>query len=54
MTLVHPNYAPRQLTRIDHDEWSLTVCNFLPTFASPTGVSATPSLGAAARPTTTS
>jgi len=45
MTIVHPGYAPRDLTRTDHDAWSLSVISFAPSQAAPTGVSVSASGG---------
>lgn len=36
--LVHPNYAPRELTRTAHTSWTLTAITFGPTIATPTGL----------------
>ena len=41
MTLVHPNYAPRELKRLGATIWTLTSINFGAPIAAPTGVSAT-------------
>lgn len=41
MTLVHPNYAPRELKRLGATNWTLTTINFGSPIAAPTGVSAT-------------
>ncbi len=41
MTITHPNYAPRDLTRTDHDVWTLSTITFAPSQAAPTGVSVT-------------
>lgn len=35
MTLTHPAYDPRELTRTAHDAWSLTTATFAPTLAAP-------------------
>jgi hypothetical protein len=35
MTLTHPNYAPRQLSRTAHDAWSLAAISFAPSLAAP-------------------
>jgi hypothetical protein len=35
LTLVHPNYEPRELTRTDHHLWTLSVITFLPAIAAP-------------------
>jgi hypothetical protein len=44
MTLVHPTYAPRNLTRVDHDDWQLSLISFVPTSSRPANVVATPSI----------
>ncbi len=41
MTLVHPNYAPRELRRLGATSWTLTTINFGSPIAAPTGVTAT-------------
>ena len=41
LTLVHPNYAPRELKRLGALSWTLTTINFNAPIASPTGVSVT-------------
>ena len=41
MTITHPNYAPRDLTRTDHDAWTLSTITFAPSQTAPTGVSVT-------------
>lgn len=43
LTLVHPNYAPRELRRVAATNWQLTTISFAAPIAAPTGVSATPS-----------
>ena len=40
LSLVHPNYAPRELRRLGALSWSLTTISFGSTLAVPTGVSA--------------
>lgn len=45
LTLTHPNYAPRELSRFDHDNWTLTTIDFQPGIAAPTGVTATATVG---------
>jgi len=40
MTIVHPNYAPRDLTRTGHAAWSLSTITFAPLIAAPGGVGA--------------
>ena len=41
LTLVHPNYAPRELKRLGATNWTLTAIDFAAPIASPTGVSVT-------------
>ena len=41
MILTHPSYAPRKLTRTDHDAWTLTEITFAPEIDDPTGLSLT-------------
>jgi hypothetical protein len=41
MTLVHPDYTPRELSRTDHDAWTLSEINFIPTIDHPTSVAIT-------------
>jgi hypothetical protein len=41
ITIVHPNYAARELARRDAFDWTLTTISFAPTFAVPTNLSAT-------------
>lgn len=41
MTLTHPDYAIRDLTRTDHDAWSFSTPTFNPTTDWPTGVTVT-------------
>lgn len=43
LTIVHPGYAPRELRRLGALSWSLTTISFVPTMATPTGVTATSS-----------
>lgn len=38
MTLTHPSYAPRELTRSGHAAWALNAISFLPSISAPTGV----------------
>lgn len=40
LTIVHPNYAPRELRRLGATNWTLVAINFTPSLAAPTGVSA--------------
>lgn len=48
LTLVHPNYAPRELRRLGATSWSLTTISFVPSLSAPTGVSATATTGVGA------
>ncbi len=41
MTLTHPSHAPRELSRLGNDNWTLEVIVFQPQQAFPTGVSVT-------------
>ncbi len=41
MTLTHPAYAPRNLTRTQHTSWTLASIVFAPATAAPTGLSST-------------
>lgn len=41
MTLTHPTYEARELTRTDHDAWTLDVITFEPAQAFPTGQTVT-------------
>ena len=41
LTLVHPNYAPRELRRLGATTWTLTTINFAASVTAPTGVTAT-------------
>jgi hypothetical protein len=46
MTITHPSYAPRNLTRTGHAAWTLTAITFAPTQAAPTAlVSSSPGAG---------
>ncbi len=38
MTLTHPSYAPRNLTRTGHTTWTLTAITYAPTQAAPTAL----------------
>jgi hypothetical protein len=42
LTLVHPNYAPRELRRLGATNWQLTTIAFSAAIAAPTGLAATP------------
>lgn len=46
ITIVHPNYAPRELTRTGHTSWALATITFAPSQAAPTGVAVSGSAGA--------
>lgn len=41
MTLTHKTYAPRTLTRTDHDAWALATASTGPTITFPTGITVT-------------
>ena len=41
MTLTHPSYAPRNLTRTGHAAWTLIALTFAPVTAAPTGLAIT-------------
>jgi hypothetical protein len=41
ITITHPNYDPRDLTRTAHATWSLDVIDFQPSVDDPTGISVT-------------
>lgn len=46
VTLTHPSYAPRDLSRTGHTSWSLDVIVFSPTQAAPTNVAVAGTAGA--------
>lgn len=41
MTITHPSYPPRELTRVDHDDWTLAEITFEPAIAFPGALSLT-------------
>jgi len=43
VTITHPTYAPRDLTRTDHNAWTLTTLTYAPALAAPTNLAATAS-----------
>lgn len=45
LTLVHPNYAPRELKRLGATKWTLTTISFTPTVSAPSAPTVTPSVG---------
>ena len=45
MTLCHPNYAPRELTRTGHTSWTLSAITFQPSVAAPASPSAVATVG---------
>jgi hypothetical protein len=45
LTLVHPNYAPRELKRLGATNWTLTTIAFTPIISAPTSVTVTGSAG---------
>lgn len=44
ITIVHPNYAARELARNGATDWTLTPISFAPPSVAPTGVTATPTI----------
>lgn len=38
LTIVHPDYTPREVVRIDNDTWTLSELTFLPDVAAPTNL----------------
>ena len=48
LTLVHPNYAPRELKRLGATSWTLTTISFASPIAAPTGVTVTKYIPASA------
>lgn len=46
VTLVHPNYAPRELSRTGHTSWTLSLVTFEPSISRPNGGSASGNAGA--------
>ena len=45
LTVTHPNYAPRDIARSDHDVWTLTEIDFKPEQAFPTALAVTVNSG---------
>tara|TARA_R110000868_G_scaffold33285_2_gene120930 strand:+ start:706 stop:3897 length:3192 start_codon:yes stop_codon:yes gene_type:complete len=45
LTIVHPNYAPRELRRLGATQWTLVKIPFVPFVTTPTSVAITPSFG---------
>jgi hypothetical protein len=41
MTLVHPSYTPKKLSRLDHNNWTLADISFLPAVAAPASANCT-------------
>ena len=41
LTLCHPDYAPRELSRLSHTSWNLNAITFTPSISAPTNLSAT-------------
>lgn len=41
MTIVHPSHAPRILSRLDHDNWTLALISFVPGTLPPTDLTGT-------------
>ena len=53
LTICHPDYEPRELTRSSHTNWALSVITFGTTMTAPTGVSASAQNYDASNPSTT-
>jgi hypothetical protein len=47
MTIVHPSYQPRDLTRTGDAAWTLSTVSFVPGITQPTGVTVTPATAGA-------
>lgn len=45
MTICHPDYAPRELTRTGHTSWTISSITFAPSVTAPTGVTASATVG---------
>lgn len=45
MTLVHPSYKPRELSRLAHDNWTTAEISLAPRIAAPATATATPATG---------
>jgi len=43
LTVTHPTYAPRDITRTDHNAWTISTLTFAPTLSAPTNLAATAS-----------
>lgn len=50
MYITHPLYAPRKLSRLADNNWTLTTVAFAPSIAAPTGVAATAVTGSGGSP----
>jgi hypothetical protein len=48
LTIVHPSYAPRELARTGHTNWTLGSYTFAPSISAPTGLAAAGGTGAPA------
>lgn len=46
LTLVHPNYAPRELSRVSAASWTLTAISFAPAIVAPASLTVTPAVPA--------
>jgi hypothetical protein len=53
MTIAHPSYAPRNLSRTAHTSWTLATITLAPALAAPAGPAATPTNGTGVVPTHT-
>ncbi len=45
LTVTHPDYDMYDITRTDHDAWTVTIVSFASSVSAPTGLTATPSSG---------
>ena len=52
MTIVHPSHAPRQLSRLGHDNWTLATISFVPSIDAPTGLAGSARSGGSGDTTT--
>lgn len=48
LTVVHPSYAPRELSRVAAASWTLGIITFAPTIGTPVGQTATPAVSGGA------
>lgn len=53
MTIVHPSHAPRQLSRLGHDDWTLEEISFVPSVGAPGGLTGSPRISGSGEGNTT-